>query len=72
MSALKFGMKPSIENSGEDLSDDAFIWASKCIGGQDTMEEFVSSGVWPLAADVSFKQVKVGLTPISKLKVPPA
>jgi hypothetical protein len=30
----------------------------------------VSCGVWLLAADVSFKHVKVGLTPISKLKVP--
>jgi hypothetical protein len=30
----------------------------------------VSCGVWPLAAGVGFKQVKVSLTPISKLKVP--
>jgi hypothetical protein len=70
MSTLKFHTKPSIENSGEDLSNDAFIWASKSIGGWDVVEEFVSCGVWPLAAGVSFKHVKVGLTPISKLKVP--
>jgi hypothetical protein len=31
----------------------------------------MSCGVWPLAADVSFEHVKVGLTPVSKLKVPP-
>jgi hypothetical protein len=61
---------PSIENSGEDLSDDAFIWASRNIGGRDALEEFVSCGIWPLAGDVSFKHVKVGLTPVSKLKVP--
>jgi hypothetical protein len=30
----------------------------------------VSCGVWPLPANVSFEQVKVGLTPVSKLKVP--
>jgi hypothetical protein len=52
------------------LSDDAFIWASSNIGGQDAVEEFVSCGVWPLAADVSFEHVKVDLTLVSKLKVP--
>jgi hypothetical protein len=31
----------------------------------------MSCGVWLLAADVSFEHVKVGLTPVSKLKVPP-
>jgi hypothetical protein len=34
------------------------------------VEEFVSCGVWPLAGGVSFKLVKVGLTSVSKLKVP--
>jgi hypothetical protein len=34
------------------------------------VEEFVSCGVWPLAASVNSEQVKVNLTPISKLKVP--
>jgi hypothetical protein len=70
MSALNFCIKPSIEGFGEDLSYDVFVWASRNIGGRDTMEEFVSCGVWPLATDVSFEHGKVGLTPISKLKVP--
>jgi hypothetical protein len=70
MNALKFHTKPFIENSGEDLSDDAFIWASKSIRGRDVVEEFASCGVRPLAADVSFEHVKVGLTLVSKLKVP--
>jgi hypothetical protein len=70
MSALNFYMKPSIEHSGEDLSDVAFIWASKSIDGQDVVEEVVSYGVWPLVVDVSFEHVKVGLPPVSKLKVP--
>jgi hypothetical protein len=52
------------------LSDDAFVWASRNIGGQDAVEEFVSCGVWPSAADVSFEHVKVDLTLVSKLKVP--
>jgi hypothetical protein len=70
MSTIKFCTKPSYDCFGEDLSDGAFVWASKCIGARDVVEEFMSCGVWPLAAAVNFEQVKVGLTPISKLKVP--
>jgi hypothetical protein len=66
---MRFHMKPSIEDSGKDLNDDAFIWASKCIRDQDVVEEFVSCSVSPLAAGISFEHVKVGLTPTSKLKV---
>jgi hypothetical protein len=68
MSPLNFHMKPSIECSGKYLSDDAFVWASRNIRGRDAVE-FVSCGVWPLAGGVSFKHVKVGLTPVSKPKV---
>jgi hypothetical protein len=70
MSTIKFCTKPSYDCSGEDLSDGAFVWASKCIGGRDAVEEFMSCGVWPLATAVNFEQVRVSLTPISKLKVP--
>jgi hypothetical protein len=70
MSALNFHTKPSIQNSGEDLSDDAFISASRNIEGRDDVEEFVSCGVWPLATIVNFEHVKVDLTPVWKLKVP--
>jgi hypothetical protein len=70
MSTLNYHMKPSIQDSGEDLSDDTFIWASKIIEGRDAIEEFVSCGVWSLAAGVNFEHVKVDLTLVSKLKVP--
>jgi hypothetical protein len=70
MSTLKFCTKPSYDCSGKDLSDGAFVWASKCIRGQDVVEEFVACGVWLLAASVNFEQMEVGLTPISKLNVP--
>jgi hypothetical protein len=65
ISTLNFCMKPSVQDSVQDLSDDAFIWACKNIGGQDVVEEFVSCGVWPLSASVDFEQVKVDLTPVS-------
>jgi hypothetical protein len=70
MSSLNFPMKPSFNCANDDLSDDAFVWASKHIRGWDVMEEFIVCNVWPLAAGISFEQVKVGVTPISKLKVP--
>jgi hypothetical protein len=34
------------------------------------VDESMSCGVCPLAADVSFEHVKVGLTTVLKLKVP--
>jgi hypothetical protein len=63
-------MKPSIWDSSVDLSDNAFVWASRNVRCRKAVEEFVSCGVWPLAAGVSFEHVKVDLTPVSKLEVP--
>jgi hypothetical protein len=63
-------MKPSISDSAQDLSDDAFVWACQNIRGRDAVEEVVSCGVCPLSTGVNFGHVKVDLTPISQLKVP--
>jgi hypothetical protein len=71
MSALKFHMKPSFNCPDDDLSDRAFVWASKYIDGRDAMEEFVPCGVWPLVAGVNFERVKVRETSVLKLKPPP-
>jgi hypothetical protein len=70
MSALKFHMKPSFNCPDDDLSDRAFVWASKYIDGRDAMEEFVPCGVWPLVAGVNFERVKVRETSVLKLKAP--
>jgi hypothetical protein len=69
MSTLKFHTKLSFNYPDDDLSGGDFFWASRCIGGRDAMEEFVSCGVWPLAAGINFEHVKVGEMPVSKLKV---
>jgi hypothetical protein len=45
MSALNFCTKPSVQDFGVDVSDDAFVWASRNVRGGDTVEEFVSCGV---------------------------
>jgi hypothetical protein len=64
MSALNFHTKPSISDSAQDLNDDAFIWASRNIGGRDVVEVFVSCGVWMLSDGVDFEHVKVDLSPV--------
>jgi hypothetical protein len=61
MSALRFRTNPSFDCPNDNLSDGAFVWASKSIGGWDAVEEFISCDVWPLAAGVNFEQVKVPL-----------
>jgi hypothetical protein len=70
MSTLKFDMKPSFNCPDDDLSDRAFVWASKCINGRDAVEEFVPCVAWPQAASVDFEHEIVGEMPVSKLKVP--
>jgi hypothetical protein len=69
MSCLNFWMKPSFGCADDDLSDGTFIWASKHIRGRDAVEEFIVCNVCPLAAGISFERVKVGVTPVLKLKV---
>jgi hypothetical protein len=56
-------MKPSIQDSVEELSDDTFVWAYKNIRGRDTVEEFMSCGILPLSAGVDFENIKVAVTP---------
>jgi hypothetical protein len=70
MSDMCFHVEAPFDCLADDSSDAAFIWASKFIRGRDTEEEFVACSVWPLGAGVSFDQVSVGVSPVSKLKVP--
>jgi hypothetical protein len=45
LECLRFRMEPPFDCPDDDLSDVAFIWASKFIRGPDTMEEFVACSV---------------------------
>jgi hypothetical protein len=45
MSGLRFSTEPHFDCPDDNLSDHAFIWASKSIGGRDAGEEFVACGV---------------------------
>jgi hypothetical protein len=70
MSGLHFRTESPFDCPDNDLSDAAFVWASKFIRGRDAVEEFVPCSVRPLGASVSFDQVLIGVTPVLKLKVP--
>jgi hypothetical protein len=70
LSCLNFWTKLYFDCTDDDLSDNAFVWASKHIGGQDVMQEFIACNICPLVVGISFEQVKVGMTPVSKMKVP--
>jgi hypothetical protein len=50
--------------------DVTFIWATKFVGGQDAVEEFLACTVYPLAAGVGFDRAAFGVTPVSKVKMP--
>jgi hypothetical protein len=51
--------------------DIAFVRVTKFIGGWDPMEQFLACGMYPLAVGVGFDRVAAGVTPVSKLKLPP-
>jgi hypothetical protein len=54
MSGLDFHTEPLFDCADDDSGDIAFIWATKFVGGRDTMEEFLACGVYLLAANVGF------------------
>jgi hypothetical protein len=70
MCSLDFQAKPPFDCGDDDSGDVAFVWATKFIGGQDTVEEFVAYGMHPIAAGIGFDKVASLVAPISKLKVP--
>lgn len=70
MSGLRFCAESHLVSLDDDLSDTAFVWAFKFVGGWDAVEEFMACGVYLLAAGVSFDQVSIDMTPVSKMKMP--
>jgi hypothetical protein len=69
MCSLDFRMEPPFNCSDNDSGDAAFVQATKFIGGQDAVEEFVACGMHPLASGVSFDKGATVVTPVTKLKV---
>jgi hypothetical protein len=70
MCGLDFRTETPFDRSDDNSGDISFIWATKFVGGRDAIEEFLACDVYPLAAGVSFHRVAVGVTSVSKLKIP--
>jgi hypothetical protein len=70
MCSLDFRTEPPFDCADDDSGDAAFVWATKFIGGWNTMEEYVAWDMHSLAAGVSFDKVATVATPVSKLRVP--
>jgi hypothetical protein len=70
MSALDFLMEPPVNCPDSDGGDATFVKATGFIGGRDTIEEFFTCRLYPLAANSRLGEVAEGITPASKLKVP--
>jgi hypothetical protein len=68
MSALDYMIEPEVECLDDDLNDISFIRVTITIGDRDTIEEFVACKMFPLACGFSFKDVTVGMTPVSKIQ----
>jgi hypothetical protein len=70
MCSLKFWTEPPFDCADDNSRDVAFIQATKFIGGQDAVEEFIACGMYPLEIDANFDRVATCTMSISKLKVP--
>jgi hypothetical protein len=71
MCSLDFHTMSPFDCADDDSGDIAFVRATKFIVGRDAVEEFLACGVYSLAANVGFDRVVAGVTPVSKLKMPP-
>jgi hypothetical protein len=64
-------MEPPFDRVDEDLGGGSSSSRLQFfIGGQDVVEEYLVSGMYPLSASISFKRVADGVTSISRLKLP--
>jgi hypothetical protein len=67
---VDFRTKIPFNCADDDSRDTTFIPATKFIGARDTVDEFLACGVYPLSASVGFNKVVVGVTPVTKFKMP--
>jgi hypothetical protein len=70
MSELDYAVKPKVECPDNDPTDAAFIQVTATNGGCDALEEYVACRIYLLAASFGFKNVPLGMTPVSKVETP--
>jgi hypothetical protein len=69
MTMLDFAMEFPFECAKNDAGDVAFTKATHCIGGWDTVEEYMAYGLFPLSASFSLGEVEDKETLVSKVNV---
>jgi hypothetical protein len=67
MSMLDYTIEPEVECSDDDLNDATFVRVTTTVGGRDAVKEFVAYKMFPLASGFGFKNVLIGMTPVSKV-----
>jgi hypothetical protein len=70
MSALDYTIESMVECPDDDPNDVVFVQATTTIRGRDAIEDFVACKMFPLALDFSFRDVTIGMTPVSKVRTP--
>jgi hypothetical protein len=70
MTQLNFVMDPPFDCPDDEVNDAAFIKATRMIGGQDAVEEYMACGLFPLSASFGLGKVTDRETPASKLPAP--
>jgi hypothetical protein len=67
MSMMDYTMELEVECPNNNANDATFVCATATIGGRDTVEEFLTCGMYPLASSFSFKDTTICTTAISKV-----
>jgi hypothetical protein len=68
--ALDFWTEPPVDCPDDDSGNASFIKAANSIGGRDVVEEYLACGMHPLYANVSFRGITDGVTPILRVRLP--
>jgi hypothetical protein len=67
MSALDYTVEPEVECPKGDANDAAIVLATTIIRGQDNVEEFMASRMYPLTSSFGFSDMTIGMMPVSKV-----
>jgi hypothetical protein len=70
MSVMDHVVEPEVECPDDDSNDAAFVGVTATIGGRDTVKEFVTCKMYPLAFGFGFRGMTIGATLVSKVQTP--
>jgi hypothetical protein len=68
MSTLHYTVESEVECSDNDVNNAFFVRVTTTIGGRNAIEEFLACGMYPLASGISFRDIALGMTTMSKVE----